>query len=131
MPEGRQRSVALAESDTSLAIEGQPLVTKWKRGDVQFIGRGVKHESKNPTGKPIDLIIVGIESAVSRAGGCPYRHGSIGTSRLTRRPWPDAVSPRAADQAGVSYIPACGARRLSETCGPWPGRSGSCPSLSA
>jgi uncharacterized RmlC-like cupin family protein len=53
--------VALAESDTSLAIEGQPLVTKWKRGDVQFIGRGVKHESKNPTGKPIDLIIVGIK----------------------------------------------------------------------
>lgn len=52
--------VALAASDTSLAIEGQPTVTKWKRGDVQFIGRGVKHESKNPTGKPIDLVIVGI-----------------------------------------------------------------------
>jgi uncharacterized RmlC-like cupin family protein len=53
--------IALSATDTSLAIEGQPIVTKWKRGDVQFIGRGVKHESKNPTGKPIDLIIVGIK----------------------------------------------------------------------
>ena len=53
--------IALGASATSLAIEGQAPVTQWKRGDVQFIGRGVKHESKNPTGKPIDLIIVGVK----------------------------------------------------------------------
>jgi quercetin dioxygenase-like cupin family protein len=53
--------IALGTTATSLAIEGQAPVTQWKRGDVQFIGRGVKHESKNPTGKPIDLIIVGIK----------------------------------------------------------------------
>ena len=53
--------IALGASATSLAIEGQAPVTQWKRGDVQFIGRGVKHESKNPTGKPIDLIILGIK----------------------------------------------------------------------
>jgi quercetin dioxygenase-like cupin family protein len=53
--------IALGTTATSLAIEGQAPVTQWKRGDVQFIGRGIKHESKNPTGKPIDLIIVGIK----------------------------------------------------------------------
>lgn len=53
--------IALADSATSLMIEGQPVVTRWKRGDVQFIGRGVKHESKNPTGKPIDLVIVAVK----------------------------------------------------------------------
>ena len=53
--------IALAAGDTSLAIEGHAPVTKWKRGDVHFIGRGVKHESRNPSGKPIDLIIVGIK----------------------------------------------------------------------
>jgi quercetin dioxygenase-like cupin family protein len=53
--------IALGTTATSLAIEGQAPVTQWKRGDVQFIGRGVKHESKNPTGKPIDLVIVGIK----------------------------------------------------------------------
>jgi len=53
--------IALAAGDTSLAIEGQPLISKWKRGDVAFIGRGVKHESMNPTGKPVDLIIVGVK----------------------------------------------------------------------
>jgi len=52
--------IALGATDTSLVIEGQAPVTKWKRGDVQFIGRGVKHESKNPTGKPIDIVIVGV-----------------------------------------------------------------------
>jgi beta-alanine degradation protein BauB len=53
--------IALAAGDTSLAIDGQPLISKWKRGDVAFIGRGVKHESKNPTGKPVELIIVGVK----------------------------------------------------------------------
>jgi hypothetical protein len=31
-----------------------------RRGDVQFIGRGVKHESKNAGGKPIDFIVIAI-----------------------------------------------------------------------
>jgi hypothetical protein len=38
--------IALGASDMSLAVDGNPAVTKWKRGDVQFIGRGVKHESR-------------------------------------------------------------------------------------
>src|SRR6266540_4768648 len=45
----------------TLAEEGQPTVTHWKRGDVQFIGRGVKHESKNTSGKPIEFAIVAIK----------------------------------------------------------------------
>jgi quercetin dioxygenase-like cupin family protein len=53
--------IALSATPTSLAVEGQAPVTQWQRGDVEFIGRGIKHESKNPTGKPIDLIIVGIK----------------------------------------------------------------------
>lgn len=52
--------IALGSGDMSIAVEGQPTTTKWQRGDVTFIGRGVKHESKNTSGKPIDFIIVAI-----------------------------------------------------------------------
>ena len=52
--------IALGAADLSLAVDGKPAVTKWKRGDVQFIGRGVKHESKNTSGKPIEFAIVAI-----------------------------------------------------------------------
>jgi oxalate decarboxylase/phosphoglucose isomerase-like protein (cupin superfamily) len=45
----------------SLAIDGQPAKTSWKRGDVSFIGRGVAHESKNASSKPIEFIIVAIK----------------------------------------------------------------------
>lgn len=53
--------IALGAADMSLAVDGQAAKTKWQRGDVQFIGRGVKHESKNTSGKPIDFIIVAIK----------------------------------------------------------------------
>ena len=53
--------IALGAADMSLAVEGKTPVTKWQRGDVQFIGRGVKHESKNTGGKPIDFVIVAIK----------------------------------------------------------------------
>ena len=52
--------IALGEADISLKVEGNAPVTKWHRGDVQFIGRGQKHESKNVGGKPLDYIIVAI-----------------------------------------------------------------------
>jgi quercetin dioxygenase-like cupin family protein len=52
--------IALGAAEMSLAVEGKPTVTKWQRGDVQFIGRGVKHESKNTGGKPLEFIIVAI-----------------------------------------------------------------------
>jgi len=52
--------IALGEADISLKVEGKAPVTKWHRGDVQFIGRGQKHESKNVGGKPLDYIIVAI-----------------------------------------------------------------------
>ena len=35
--------------------------TTWKRGDVQFIGRGTAHESKNAGSKPVDFIIVAVK----------------------------------------------------------------------
>jgi quercetin dioxygenase-like cupin family protein len=53
--------IALGAAEMSVAVEGQPAKTKWQRGDVQFIGRGVKHESKNTGGKPVEFIIVAIK----------------------------------------------------------------------
>jgi quercetin dioxygenase-like cupin family protein len=53
--------IALGTGQMSLAIDGKPAKTTWVRGDVQFIGRGVAHESKNAGGKPIDFIIVSIK----------------------------------------------------------------------
>jgi beta-alanine degradation protein BauB len=53
--------IALAPTKMSLAIDGKPAKTEWARGDVQFIGRGVPHESKNASAKPTEFIIVGIK----------------------------------------------------------------------
>jgi quercetin dioxygenase-like cupin family protein len=53
--------IALSAAQMSLAIDGKPAKTTWARGDVQFIGRGVAHEAKNASGKPIDFIIVSIK----------------------------------------------------------------------
>jgi quercetin dioxygenase-like cupin family protein len=53
--------VSLGAADLMLAVEGRPTVNKWQRGDVHFIGRGVKHEAKNGTGKPVDIIIVALK----------------------------------------------------------------------
>lgn len=53
--------IALGPSPISLSVDGKPAKTTWARGDVQFIGRGVKHESKNTGGKPVDMIIVAIK----------------------------------------------------------------------
>jgi quercetin dioxygenase-like cupin family protein len=54
--------IALAPgTQMSLSIDGKPAKTTWARGDVEFIGRGVKHESKNTGGKPADMIIVAIK----------------------------------------------------------------------
>jgi quercetin dioxygenase-like cupin family protein len=52
--------VALGPAQISLSIDGKPAKTTWARGDVQFIGRGVPHESKNTGGKPVDFVIVAI-----------------------------------------------------------------------
>lgn len=53
--------IALAPSQTSLKVEGQPAKTSWKRGDVMFVGRGAAHESNNVSGKPSDVVIVAIK----------------------------------------------------------------------
>jgi quercetin dioxygenase-like cupin family protein len=53
--------ISLAATQMSLAIAGRPAKTTWARGDVQFIGRGVAHEAKNTSGKPIDFVIVAIK----------------------------------------------------------------------
>ena len=53
--------VALGDNDAmSVTVEGKAK-TQWKRGDTLFIGRGMKHESKNNSGKPLDVIIVAIK----------------------------------------------------------------------
>lgn len=53
-----QLVIALGPGDIMLAVDGQPTVNKWKRGDFHFIGHGVKHEAKNNTGKPTDVVII-------------------------------------------------------------------------
>jgi quercetin dioxygenase-like cupin family protein len=50
--------IALAPTQMSLSVDGKPAKTSWARGDVQFIGRGVAHESKNTGGKPVEFVIV-------------------------------------------------------------------------
>jgi beta-alanine degradation protein BauB len=50
--------IALAPTQMSLSVDGKPAKTSWARGDVQFIGRGVAHESKNTSGKPVEFVIV-------------------------------------------------------------------------
>jgi quercetin dioxygenase-like cupin family protein len=53
--------IALGPSQIALSIDGKPAKSSWARGDAQFIGRGVAHESKNTGGKPVDMIIVAIK----------------------------------------------------------------------
>ena len=52
--------IALAPAAMSLTV-GTKHITSWNRGTVQFIGRGVEHESKNTSGKPIEFAIVAIK----------------------------------------------------------------------
>jgi quercetin dioxygenase-like cupin family protein len=56
-----QLVIALGPAQMSLSIDGKPAKTTWARGDVQFIGRGTPHESKNNSGKPVEFIIVAIK----------------------------------------------------------------------
>jgi beta-alanine degradation protein BauB len=51
--------VALGDGEFSLTVDGKTTNT-WKQGDVAFIGRHVRHESKN-AGKPVDFVIVAIK----------------------------------------------------------------------
>lgn len=53
--------ITLAPSKMWLSIDGKPAKTDWAAGDVQFIGRGVAHESKNASGKATEFVIVGIK----------------------------------------------------------------------
>jgi quercetin dioxygenase-like cupin family protein len=53
--------ITLGPADMALSIDGKPTKSKWQRGDVEFVGRGVKHEAKNTGGKPVDFIIVNIK----------------------------------------------------------------------
>jgi beta-alanine degradation protein BauB len=52
--------IALGPGEINLAVEGQPPIAKWQRGDVHFVGRGVKHSSKNTGGKAAEVVIVAI-----------------------------------------------------------------------
>ena len=54
-----QVAVGLSDSEYCLTVDGKTTNT-WKRRDVAFIGRNVRHESSNP-GKPTDFVIVAIK----------------------------------------------------------------------
>jgi len=53
--------IALSAAQLSLSLDGKPAKTTWARGDAQFIGRGVPHETKTVGGKPVDMVIVAIK----------------------------------------------------------------------
>lgn len=53
--------IALGPVQMALSIDGKPAKTTWARGDAVFIPRGVGHESKNSSGKPVDFVIVAIK----------------------------------------------------------------------
>jgi beta-alanine degradation protein BauB len=53
--------IALAPAQMALSLDGKPAKTTWARGDMQFIGRGVAHGSKNMSGKPIEYVIVSVK----------------------------------------------------------------------
>ena len=53
--------ISLSDAQMSLAIDGKPAKTKWTRGEVQFIPRGVAHESKNTGTTPTDFVVVAIK----------------------------------------------------------------------
>lgn len=52
--------IALSPADISLNVNGKTK-THWKAGDAEFIGRGVKHESKNAGQKPVEVFILAIK----------------------------------------------------------------------
>ena len=53
--------VALQDTDAvAVTVEGKAK-SSWKRGDVLFIGRGMKHESKNNGSKAADMIVVAVK----------------------------------------------------------------------
>lgn len=55
-----QLVVGLGPAQLTLAIQGKPARTTWRRGDVVFVPRGAEHASRNTGGKPADFIIVAI-----------------------------------------------------------------------
>ncbi len=52
--------IALGPAELALTIDGMPAKSTWVRGDVQFIGRGVAHESKSAGTGPVEFAIVAI-----------------------------------------------------------------------
>lgn len=52
--------IALEAGQMSLSLDGKPAKTNWARGDVQWIGRGTPHETKNLSGKPTTFAIVAV-----------------------------------------------------------------------
>jgi quercetin dioxygenase-like cupin family protein len=53
--------IALQDTDAvSVNVEGKTK-SQWKRGDALFIGRGMKHESKGNSSKPMDVIVVAVK----------------------------------------------------------------------
>jgi quercetin dioxygenase-like cupin family protein len=55
-----QLVIGLGPAQLTLAIQGKPARTTWRRGDMVFVPRGAEHESRNTGGKPADFMIVAI-----------------------------------------------------------------------
>lgn len=53
--------ISLGPASVSIALDGKIVKTTWQRGDTQFIGRGVAHETKNTGGKPVDMLLVAVK----------------------------------------------------------------------
>lgn len=52
--------IALGPAEVALTVDGAPARSTWARGDAQFIGRGVAHESKSAGTGPVEFVIVAI-----------------------------------------------------------------------
>ena len=52
--------IPLGTAGMSLTVGGKTK-SAWKIGDAEFIGRGVAHESKNTSGKPVEFVIVAVK----------------------------------------------------------------------
>jgi hypothetical protein len=52
--------ITLGPGEVPLTIDGTLAKSTWARGDAQFIGRGVPHESQNKSGGPVEFVIVAI-----------------------------------------------------------------------
>lgn len=103
--------IALGPGSIWLSIDGKPAKATWTRGDVQFIGRGVPHESKNAGDKPIDFVMVAIKQAIARVSHLSHRARCLPgrdagrTRRAAYGQWPQFRGPNGSGVEGATGYP--------------------------